>query len=159
MKFTNASSLQYDELSRRISTQRETTGPRAVLTRDHDVIRQWAERRKAEPATGEATASGPATIDVKDGGAGIRFNFPGAQRFRPISWDEWFDNFDRHDLLFVHEEEVAERAHALWQGRGGGSGHDREDWFEAERQLGGPQGALPARYRIIKRTVDISSRE
>jgi hypothetical protein len=32
-------------------------------------------------ATGEATSSGPATIDVKDGGTGVRFNFPGIQLF------------------------------------------------------------------------------
>jgi hypothetical protein len=48
-----------------------------VFTRDHDVIREWAVKRQAVPATGEATASGPATVDVKDGGAGVRFNFPG----------------------------------------------------------------------------------
>ena len=67
---------------------------RALMTRNHDVIRAWAERHKAEPATGEATASGPATVNVNDGGAGVRFNFPSAARFRPISWEEWFENFD-----------------------------------------------------------------
>jgi hypothetical protein len=74
-----------------------------VTTRDHDVIRRWAERRAAEPATGEATQSGPATVDVKDGGAGVRFNFPGAGAFRPITWEEWFANFDRHLCAFVFE--------------------------------------------------------
>jgi hypothetical protein len=77
------------------------TGP--VATRDHGVIRRWAERRQAEPATGEATASGPATADVRDGGVGIRFNFPGFARLRPIPWEEWFDNFERHQLTFVYE--------------------------------------------------------
>jgi hypothetical protein len=32
-------------------------GPRAIATCDHDVIRRWAARHQAEPATG----SGPAT--------------------------------------------------------------------------------------------------
>ena len=73
-------------------------------TEDHDAIRGWADRRQAEPATGEATASGPSTIAINDGGAGIRFNFPGAARFRPISWEEWFEHFDGHGLLFVFEE-------------------------------------------------------
>ena len=73
-------------------------------TQDRGTIRQWAQSRQAEPATGEATASGPATVDVNDGGAGARFNFPGASRFRPISWQEWFDNFERHGLMFVFEE-------------------------------------------------------
>ena len=117
-----------------------------VATRDPDVIRAWATRHGAEPATGEATASGPATIDVNDGGVGIRFNFPGVGRFRPISWDEWFEHFNRYRLVFVCEEDVADRAYALWQGRGGEHGHDREDWFEAQRQLRDTQVAPGARY-------------
>ena len=84
------------------------TGVGAVATRDHDLIRQWAARRQAEPATGEATDSGPGVIDVNDGGPGIRFNFPGVGRYRPISWDEWFDNFDRHQLTFVYEDRLEE---------------------------------------------------
>ena len=43
---------------------------------------------------------------MQDGGAGIRFNFPAAARFRPITWDEWFQNFSQHDLMFVYEREV-----------------------------------------------------
>jgi hypothetical protein len=78
----------------------------ALFTRDHDVIRRWAGERQAEPATGEATSSGPAaTYHVNDGGAGIRFNFPGAGLFRPISWDEWLTNFDVHQCAFVYENE------------------------------------------------------
>jgi len=151
MPITDGSSPQYEEFSQRVGLQRETSGPRAIATRDHDVIRRWAERRKAEPATGEDTPSGPATIVVNDGGAGIRFNFPGVQRFRHIKWDEWFDHFERHDLLFVYEEDVADRAYALWQARGGEHGHDREDWSDAERQLRGPKGTALGRYRFVKR--------
>ena len=123
---------------------------RGVATQDHEVIRRWAARHGAEPATGEATASGPATIDVRDGGAGIRFNFPGFARFRPISWDEWFENLDHHRLAFVYEEEVADRAHELWQARGAEHGDDRADWFEAERLLHSSAGGRSARYRFVK---------
>jgi hypothetical protein len=71
----------------------EEEPPGAVLaTDDHQLIREWAVRRSAEPATGEATPSGPATIDVRDEGAGLRFNFPAAAPFRPITWDEWFQD-------------------------------------------------------------------
>lgn len=77
-----------------------------LSTQDHEVIRQWATKRQAHPATGEATTTGPATIDVKDGGAGIRFNFPGSGAFRPIGWDEWFENFDRHGLTFVYDNDA-----------------------------------------------------
>jgi hypothetical protein len=79
---------------------------RTLVTRDQELIRRWAERRKAEPATGEATSTGPATaVSVNDGGAGIRFNFPGAAPFRPISWEEWFDHLERNDLVFAYEDE------------------------------------------------------
>lgn len=77
-----------------------------VATRDHELIRRWAARHQAEPATGERTASGDATVVVNDGGAGIRFNFPAAGRFRPITWDEWFDNFETHELVFVYERDA-----------------------------------------------------
>ena len=50
----------------------EAQQPGAVLaTDDRELIREWAARHHAEPATGEATQSGPATIDVQDGGAAI----------------------------------------------------------------------------------------
>ncbi len=32
-------------------------------------------------------------------------------------------------------EQIAVRAHQLWEDRGRPAGTDREDWFEAERQL------------------------
>jgi DUF2934 family protein len=137
--------------------QPEFKTQRKLATRDRDLIRQWAGRHRAEPATGEATVSGPATIDVKDGGAGIRFNFPAAARFRPISWEEWFDNFDRHRLIFVYDEDVADRAYELWQRRGGGLGNDQQDWFEAERQLGATNHhSLPSspQYRLVTITEE-----
>jgi len=121
----------------------------AIATRDHDRIRQWATRHQAQPATGEATRSGPATIDVRDDGAGIRFNFPGFGRFRPITWDEWFDNFEQYGLTFVYEREVADRAHELWDARGRTNGHDKEDWHQAERQLGIHGTGPSARYRFV----------
>jgi hypothetical protein len=79
-----------------------------LSTQDHVIIRRWAARRQAEPATGEATKTGPATVDVKDGGAGIRFNFPGRGLFRPITWEEWFENFERHHLAFVYDNDTSD---------------------------------------------------
>jgi hypothetical protein len=88
----------------------DRNGAQVVATRDHEVIRRWAARHQAEPATGEATASGPATVNVNDGGAGVRFNFPGSGLFRPITWDEWFSNFDLHVCAFVYENDGTEGA-------------------------------------------------
>jgi hypothetical protein len=84
-----------------------------VSTRDHVLIRQWAEQRKAEPATGEATRSGPATVHVEDGGAGVRFNFPGHAPFRSISWEEWFENFDSHGCAFVYDNDSPDAPQSL----------------------------------------------
>lgn len=89
-----------------------------VATRDHRLIRAWAALHHAEPATGEATGSGPATLDVNDHGAGIRFNFPGAARFRPVDWAEWLGLFDRAELVFVCEPH-AEGAGSWYEQRGG----------------------------------------
>ena len=92
-----------------VSEDRQAHIP-VVATSDHELIRKWAGRRHAEPATGEATESGPATASVNDRGTGVRFNFPGVSRFRPIEWDEWFSNFDAHALAFVYERDEPGRA-------------------------------------------------
>jgi hypothetical protein len=81
-----------------------------LSTRDHQLIWKWARERSAEPSTGEATETGPASsMKVADGGAGLRFNFPGFGRFRAIGWSEWFEHFDRHELTFVYERGEAGR--------------------------------------------------
>jgi len=126
----------------------------SMATRDHDVIRAWATRHGAAPATGEATSSGPATINVNDGGVGIRFNFPGFGRFRPISWSEWLEHFDRNRLTFVYQQEVADRAYALWQSRGGDHGLDRQDWFDAEQQLRQISDGTSGRYWFVQHDPD-----
>ena len=139
-----------------VAPSRNRPGVQTKATCDHADIMRWAAQHNAQPATGEATASGPAGRDVNDMGAGIRFNFPGFAPFRPILWDEWFDNFDRNDLRFVFEEEdtaqIAARAYAHWQARGGASGFERDDWFAAKREIqGGAAGGAPdVRYWIVK---------
>ena len=86
-------------------------GASVWATRDHEIIRAWASEVGAEPATGEATPSGPASaLKVADGGTGLRFNFPGVSPFRAISWDEWLDHFRSHDLAFVYDDTEPGRA-------------------------------------------------
>lgn len=101
--------LADNEPARRVDHENVEQQPAGaiVATDDPELIREWARHHSAEPATGEATASGPATVNVQDGGVGVRFNFPAAGRFRPISWEEWFQNFRQHDLLFVYERDRA----------------------------------------------------
>jgi hypothetical protein len=119
--------------------------PRVMATRDHETIRDWARRHQATPATGEASASGPATVAVTDGGAGIRFNFPAAARYRPISWDEWFEHFDGHHLAFIYEEQP------------GSQGRTAEPSFPPEPSSLADAARL-ARYRLM-RAVDVPELE
>jgi hypothetical protein len=107
-RMTSPSLLPYGDPVRRVDRHSEGEQPPGsiVATDDPELIRRWALRHRAEPATGEATASGPAMVDVHDGDAGIRFNFPAAAKFRSITWDEWFENFNAHHLMFVYERDM-----------------------------------------------------
>lgn len=71
-----------------------------LATRDHDVIKQWASERNADPATVEGTKH--------DDRAGVlRFDFDGSSSdLKHISWDEWFESFDKRDLVFLYQEEL-----------------------------------------------------
>jgi hypothetical protein len=74
----------------------------SLATRNHDVIRQWAEERGAVPATIAGTEH--------EGRPGVlRFNFPGfgeSDRLQEISWDEWFETFNQRNLVFVFQEKM-----------------------------------------------------
>jgi hypothetical protein len=136
-------------------TPKDPPGLRTVVTRDRAVIRQWAAQHSAEPATGERGGSAAPVRSVNDSGAGIRFNFPGFAPFAPLSWDDWFANFEAHDLSFVFEEEdrdqIAARARERWQARGGAGGDSQDDWLQAEAELQHEAGGQSAvRYRLIK---------
>ncbi len=73
---------------------------RSLITRDHDTIRQWAQERKAVPATIRGT-------EHRDHLGVLRFNFPGFdenERIEEVSWDEWFATFDERKLNFIYQE-------------------------------------------------------
>ena len=68
-------------------------------TRDHDVIRRWAEERGAVPATVPGTEHG-------DHLGVLRFDFPGygGENLRHVGWDEWFRTFDERHLEFRYQD-------------------------------------------------------
>lgn len=70
-----------------------------LVTRDHEVIKGWAEHRGAEPATVPGTEHG-------DHLGVLRFDFPGygGQSLRKVSWEEWFRTFDDRGLNFIYQE-------------------------------------------------------
>jgi hypothetical protein len=71
---------------------------------DHDAIREWAESRGATPAC--VTGTG----DEDDVGM-IRLDFPGysgGDVLQPITWEQWFAQFDANGLALVVQETTAD---------------------------------------------------
>lgn len=74
-------------------------------TQDHDEIRRWAEARGAVPAEVADTDKGRGT-------GLLRFCFPDAPNknnsgLKEISWDEFFEKFDKSDLELIYQEKTA----------------------------------------------------
>lgn len=87
----------------RSTDEHEERPGRSLLTRDHEVIKQWAESRKAKPATVPGSRH--------QGHVGVlRFDFPGygGGDLEHISWEEWFKAFDERDLNFIYQEHKAD---------------------------------------------------
>jgi Rho termination factor, N-terminal domain len=96
-----------DETSKSLKYSQEITSPddeperagRSLVTTSHEVIRQWAEQRKAEPATVPGTEHGD-QLGV------LTFDFSGdSDRLRHVDWEEWFGTFDARRLNFIYQEE------------------------------------------------------
>ena len=69
-----------------------------LATREPEVIRTWAQARRAKPATvGSQEGARPRTL---------RFDFPGfgGQRLQPVEWDAWMKTFQDRDLVFLYQE-------------------------------------------------------
>ena len=72
-------------------------------TTDHETIRRWAESKGGKPAAVDRTHKG--------GDVGIvRIMFPQAQQSEhenlvEISWDEFFEEFDKRDLALLYDED------------------------------------------------------
>jgi hypothetical protein len=66
--------------------------PAVPRTKDHQVIRRWIEERGGRPAR------------VRDTADLLRVSFgQRAQNLEELSWEAFFEIFDRHDLVFVFE--------------------------------------------------------
>lgn len=80
-----------------------------LATRDHDVIRRWAEARGAVPVTvgGTGEHARPRTL---------RLDFPsgdergGRNRPQEVDWDSWFRAFDARELVFLFQENLSSGA-------------------------------------------------
>jgi hypothetical protein len=73
-----------------------------LVTRNHDVIMDWAKQRQAKPSTIAGTEHG-------DRPGVLRLDFPGyddSGRLQEIPWDKWFETFEARDLVFVYQEHL-----------------------------------------------------
>jgi hypothetical protein len=84
----------------------------AQVTTDHDEIRKWAEARGGKPAAVKATHRG------KDAGI-LRLMFPKVPRhndeaLEEISWDEFFEKFDKAGLALLYQDTRASGEESLF---------------------------------------------
>lgn len=74
------------------------------VTTDHDEIKQWVEKRGGNPARVKGTES-------KNSAGLLRIDYPGfsgEQRLEEISWEEFFEAFDKNGLAFLYQEKTAD---------------------------------------------------
>ena len=71
-------------------------------TIDHDEIRRWAEERDGTPATVKGTGK-------KNDTGILRLDFePKDEELEEISWEEFFEKFDKEGLAFLSQEKTAD---------------------------------------------------
>src|SRR5262249_47021401 len=81
-----------------------TSAAKSKVTTDHEQIRKWAEKRGAQPACVKGTGRKRSDIGM------IRLDFPGfsgEDSLKPITWEQFFDAFDRNNLALVYQEKTA----------------------------------------------------
>ena len=71
-------------------------------TTDHDEIKRWVEERGGHPAQVKGTEKGRS--------AGLlRIDYPGYSgddRLEEITWEEFFDAFEKNELAFLYQDET-----------------------------------------------------
>ncbi|MBI4494527.1 MAG: hypothetical protein HY690_17240 [Chloroflexi bacterium] len=67
-------------------------------TKDHEVIRRWVDQRGGKPAR------------VRGTGDLLRISFgKSPMNLEEITWEQFFEAFDRNKLLFLYEEDPSTR--------------------------------------------------
>lgn len=74
-------------------------------TTDHDFIRKWAQQRGGRPTVAKGTERRQEGVGV------LRFDFGEKEAsLEEISWDEFFDTFEKKNLALLYQDETAEGA-------------------------------------------------
>jgi hypothetical protein len=94
-----------EQLDKEQAVDRETksaTVAASFTTRDHDVIRAWAESRGGTPAdvrgTGDGGGAGVLRIEFRDEG----------DRLEDVGWEAFFATFDDSDVDFLYQERTSD---------------------------------------------------
>jgi hypothetical protein len=77
------------------------TKSQTKTTTDHDEIRSWVEEHSGRPVIVRDTRD-------DEGGGVLRIDFPGGageDELKPVSWEDWFEVFERNDLAFLYQEQ------------------------------------------------------
>ncbi len=76
----------------------------SLTTTDHETIKQWAEERGGRPVSVEGTEA------VGEEAGVLRIDFPDSddseENFREISWEEFFEKFEKEKLAFLYQEKT-----------------------------------------------------
>ncbi len=80
--------------------EREDRPGQTLATRSPDVVKAWADARRAVPAT----------VARRDGDRPrtLRFDFPSngsSRRLEAIDWDSWLQVFKDRDLVFIYQQQ------------------------------------------------------
>ena len=71
-------------------------------TTDHATIKSWTEDRNGSPATVGATSNNGESEVIR-----IHFETKSENKgLNKISWDEWFDQFEKNKLALLHSTEA-----------------------------------------------------
>ena len=74
------------------------------VTTDHKKIQQWVEERDGHPARVKGTESknSPGLLRIDYAG------FSGEDSLEEISWEEFFEGFDKNGLAFLYQDKTAD---------------------------------------------------
>jgi len=80
---------------------------RTIVTTDHNEIRAWAGKYNGRPAIITLPSS-------ENDAVALRIDFPGSKDeellsetkpSKTISWEDWFDYFEKNNLAFVYQQQ------------------------------------------------------
>lgn len=69
----------------------------SIITTQHAEVRSWIESHNGAPALN----------DTGYGRGYLAINFGEEREFQPISWEEFFDQFESHHLAFTYAKDTA----------------------------------------------------